>query len=505
MRFLRSLTALVTVLVTVVVAPMAVADDPTTPAVIEIGKLPVPQGKVGEQVQMVIPLINRSDQPLTGVVVTPKPSADPLHFPFEITSTSFAVQVDQPIAPAGTLPDEQAQVTVDLGSFTLRQGLASGAYGFPVAIQYRTATGYQIIEKQLFVNVEGVAAPEPQTPQPIIQEVTKYIEVPASQNAALPGIGDLPTDTGGLPAANNQASTSSVTPRLMLVSFATNPEIVTAGQDLDLNFSVQNMSSDTRVSNIKITVVSAEASLLPIGGAASVYIDSVGAREVSGQTLRFRALPTLEERPYLLTMQLDYEANGVPATAQETLAVVVRQEARVDVGNIQVSPSTIEVDRDASISFSVRNRGKSQLYNTMVQLKADQAVSAQELFIGNIAPGTASNADLLVHGDRTTNKPIVVQITYEDASGRATTIEREIELSVTEAVEEAPETPNETTTPSLLLSILPYLVILVIALLIIGSVIIRRKRKARKAASLAEQMDALDDEPFMTDGGGVTG
>lgn len=492
MRFARIVLALIGVL-TFFFNPVASADDADGTPVF-IGDGAIPKGRAGQTMNVTIPLVNGTGEVITDLVVIPNPNADIRRYPFETTTTPNATVIDK--VNAGD------QVNVDLGNFTVLGNLGTGNYGFPFVIQYRINGFIQrAIYKEIFITIEGVPQPAPEAPKPIIIEAPQYIEVPinvssySEQQTYAPGDVEMPTGN------NNAPAPTSGTPRVMLVGFNTNPVEVTAGKEFDLNFTLQNMSSDMQARNIKATLTSADASLLPVSGAASVYIDSLGAGATSGNTLRFQALPGLEERPYLLTMQIDYEANGAPVTAQETLAVVVRQEARVDIGSVTISPNVLEVGRDASVTFSIRNRGKSVIYNAQVKVKDDQGVSAQENFIGNIPAGTAASADLLIHGDRTTDKPVMLEISYEDASGRATTIEREIELAVIEAQQEDPMEGMQVEGAGFsLFSLVPYLVILMIIGGIIALVLTLRKRR-QKRTEMAEQMNALDDGPFLGDGG----
>lgn len=475
---------------------------PTVAADVQLGQGPIPAGKTGEPVQVDVPLINRGDGPAVDVLIAPKPAVDAASFPFEITQTDYTVAAGQ-LKPGET-------VTASLGQFTLRGGLASGYYALPLSIQYGDGLTRQVIEKTIFINVEGVPAPDPQTPDPITTVPPQTVEVvitqppPADlggyQPGGDPGYQPPLTDAGagaGSPAGAGNAST----PRVMLTHFATNPAEVLAGQSFKLGFGLQNMSNRVGVGNIKVTVVSSDASFLPANGASSVFINSIGAGQTAASELEFRALPTLEERPYQLTLNIEYEDNSnyQALTATESIAVVVRQHARAETGTLQAMPSSIMVGQESNVTFQVQNKGKVRLYNTRVVVKANQPISGSEVFIGNIEPGTSGSVDMMVKAEKPTTAPVSLEISFEDAAGVATTIERQVNIEIIAADEtQGEEMPSEPMPSGPAFSVLPLAIfgLAAIAAVAAGYVIVT-KRKQRREAELASSLESLDAEPIV--------
>lgn len=470
--------------------PLPDKDD----AVLSFGTGSIPQGTVGEELKISIPLLNQGNSDATNVLVTPKPSVAADHFPFEITSTNYTVRVPGTIKPKGDREVSEAQVTVDLGTFTVRPGLVTGYYAMPLTIQYRTNGTNKIIERALYIHIDGVEEPEPSAPEPITVEVPKYIEVPSYSAGSDMGSfgGDIPVGSSG---GSVTSGGSSTVPRIMLTGFRTDPETVNAGQEFTVTFTLQNMSSNVAATNIKASLASADSSLLPVDGAASVYIAQLGAGVATTQTLRFRALPTLEEMPYQLGMAIDYEAGGSPAQATETMSVVVVQPARVDVPRIQISPDNPEVGSEASVNLTINNRGRSQLFNAVVRLKDGSSFKGEEAFIGTIAAGTSSSADILVHSDTVGETTLTVQLVYEDSTGRSSTVEKSIDVNVTEDMSSAYEPTTTDDAPSPWLQLLKWLLLIaVIAAVII--IVVRNKRKKKAKRDEASQRSALDEPPL---------
>lgn len=462
--------------------------NPSQPlADIALGDSKIPAGKTGQPVSVRFSLVNRGEGAAEHVIVTPKPSAAPDHFPFKIERTSYAVDLGS-MAPGETKE-------VDLGKLTLRDGLETGYYALPMSIQYSENSARQISEKTIYINVDGVAKPQPEAPKPLTQTAPPNIQVVVPDTGAgdagsWPG-GEMPGDTGG-------GTHAGFTPRVMLTSFTTNPQEVSAGQNFQLSLTLSNMSSRTGVGNVKVTIASADASLLPVNGASSVYVDAIPAGGSASASLDFRALPNLEERPYQMSVNIEYEDSSSfqALTAEESIAVVVRQKARATTSDIQAAPDEIEIGQQASISFTVQNQGKVPLYNTRVKVKDGSRVSAPETFIGNIEAGATGNADLLVTAETVGSGDITLQISFEDATGVASVIERAVPLTTIEAMEmPGDEGDEQTAGMPAFIWLVPLLLLLVIAAIVVTYVLVQR-RKRRKTERLNKQLAEMDAEPF---------
>lgn len=472
-----SLVAALVLPVTSAQADDSASADPSPAAVIELGIGDIPAGKTGELVKVVVPLVNRGDGDARDVLVSPKLSADPANFPFEITQTDYTVQ-------AGDLA-AGATMDVELGEFRLRSGLATGYYALPLRIQYGTGS-VTVIDRTIFVHVEGVTKPDPGTPPPVTTDPPACIEVPA---------GD-----GGSSGAQGGESGGGSVPRVMLTRFSTDPGEVFAGQNFSLSFSLSNMSTRTAVGNLKVTVSSPDASFLPVGGASSIFISAIYAGQSSGGEIYFKALPTLEERPYLLSLNIEYEdlSNYQSFSTDETIAVMVRQQARAETSTITVMPETLYVGQDANISFNVQNQGKARLFNTKVKVKAGQAISGAEQFIGNIEPGAVGAVDMMVHAEKQSTQPVVLEISFEDAAGAVTTIERKVEVEIAKDTRggELPIVEPEPGNGGM--GILPF--VLGAALLVgvgVATHLFLKRRKRRQEEELAASLEHLDAEPIV--------
>ena len=298
------------------------------------------------------------------------------------------------------------------------------------------------------------------------------------------------------PGLAKAAPGEGMAPRVLLSAFTTTPAEPAAGEEFTVNFTLKNASSTTGVQNLKTTLSAPDGSLLPVGGAASVYTQWIGAGAAVGYEMRFQPSPTAEEGPHQLTLHVDYEeaAGGTALTSDETTTVRVRQHARVETSELDVQPSNLTVGQDTNLSFSVLNKGKNRLYNTSVAVKPDQAVTAPEQFIGTIEAGAAGAVDMVMHADAASIEPVTLVISYEDAGGTVTTFERQVELVIEEPSTPEPVPEDQEQVPGLALSPMAIaLPLLLVAVLVI--VLIVRRRRKRAAAHAEESLAALNTEP----------
>ncbi len=310
---------------------------------------------------------------------------------------------------------------------------------------------------------------------------------------------------GGAPAAEPgvamNPSTGQSVPRVMLTAFATDPDVVQAGESFTVHFTVQNMSKRTRVENLKVTLSGADGAFLPAAGSSSTYISSIKAEGSVSRSMEFASLPSLEDRPYQMTLSVEYEdAEFNQYSSQETVSVVISQAARADASEPQVMPSDLLVGQDASVMFNVNNLGKSKMFNVRASLDPVEGLSTPDAFVGTIEPGASGNVEMLIHADGLVTGPAKILITYEDAEGKVTTIDKPLTLTVTEdeamggdmVIEEQPVDEPEGG-----LALSPIVLAVGLGILLLASLVLllvlRSRKKRRERQALEEDMQLLDD------------
>lgn len=320
------------------------------------------------------------------------------------------------------------------------------------------------------------------------------------------GGGGSGAEGGGGSGAEGPAGIS--VPRVMLTEFISAPNEVVAGEAIAISFTLQNMSRTTRVNNLKVTLVSDEAgAFLPMNGSASTYISTIRAEGSVSREMTLRSMPTLEEKPYSLSLRIEYEdaqANAFESTEQ--VAIIVRQTVRADTSTAQVMPEAITAGQQSSVTFSINNLGKNKLFNARVTIPEGQGLAPQEVFVGTVEPGASGAVDMTVQALEETQGPINIQVSYEDANGVVTTMDKELALLVQPEMVPEEEFPMEEEfpieeeagllggIPAMTLAVGAGVVILVLALLMI---LVGRNRRRRRIREKDSDMALLDGDPLV--------
>lgn len=308
------------------------------------------------------------------------------------------------------------------------------------------------------------------------------------------------------PAPSTEAAAVS-TPRVIVTGYETDVEKVYAGQTFKLTLHLQNTSKRTAVSNMKVSLTTANGEFLPVSGSSTEFVSSLGSGKTTDMEIEMSALATLDPKPYVLTVTCNYEDGAAnPFEATENISIPVYQEARIKITDVTVSPDTISVGDQGSISFSINNLGKSTLANVQVKVEGD-SVDCEESFVGNIAAGATGYADVTVTGvqETTDDGTLKLIITYEDSSGEECTYEDEVTAYVTEMsyddnTDDYPMDEPTTGLPVIAKILIAVGVLVVIAVIVVVIVIVVNKNKKKKAAAEAEELeDELDEDLLSSD------
>jgi hypothetical protein len=294
------------------------------------------------------------------------------------------------------------------------------------------------------------------------------------------------------------------TPRVIVTGFSTKPKKVMAGKNFNLVIHLRNTSKKTRVSNMLFTLSApdggedAESSapvFLPASGSNSIYLDGIKANGTADITIKLNAKSDLMQKPYSVMLSMVYEdakANQYEATSN--LSIPVKQEVRFEVGEFEISPSTVDKGNDVNVMCSVYNTGRVKLYNVKANFEGG-GVNCPEVYLGNITPGAnaAIDAMLSTKDAQAGNQKVNMTLTYEDETGKVSDLTKDFDLEVAETAvkEEEMNSEPEPQRGSSGVSFLPIVIIAVVVIAVIISIILLVRRKKKKALNAEE---ALFDE-----------
>ena len=394
------------------------------------------------------------------ISIAPVVAAD---FPFETNDAAYNI-----VTPNG---DERPAALNASYNFTVRSDVTTGYHSVQFQIEYhKDKTDYYIV-KTINVKLEG--EPEP-------TEATT----------------EAPIQTGPIS-----------TPRVIVTGFETTPAKILAGENFTLTLHLQNTSDKTAVSNMKVSLSANEGDFLPTSGSSTMFVNKLGKEETTDLVIEMNALASLEPKPHVLTVACDYEDSSAnPFQSSENISIPIYQESRIKITDVSVSPETISVYNQGSVSFNINNLGKSTIANVQARIEGD-TVECEESFVGNIAAGATGYGDVTVTGMSPTMDDGTVKLilSYEDSTGEVNTFEQDINLFIMEEYIDdgfyiddpsyyddpgmQPESPLKKVVTIALIALVAVIVIIVVIVIAVKS---SKKKKARLEAEELE--NEIDDD-----------
>lgn len=223
---------------------------------------------------------------------------------------------------------------------------------------------------------------------------------------------------------------------------------------------------------------------LPASGSSTVYLESIKAGGTADISMKLNAKSDLLQKPYSVELSMKYEDAGFnQIETTSSLSIPVKQDARFEFSDFQISPESIAVGEEANVMCSLYNLGRLKLYNVKAVFEGD-SIEKEELFVGNVEPGSTASIDAMVKGKKETadDGKLTMTMSYENEEGETFTEQKEFQLMV--MPEETPEdmdvmmTEEEESGKGL-----PFPLIVVLVLLVVGAVvtvIVLKQRKKKK-------------------------
>lgn len=324
----------------------------------------------------------------------------------------------------------------------------------------------------------------------------------------------IPFDTGGGIANSEPMMTSGggagggsegngSVPRVIVTGFTTDPAEVKAGSNFKLTIHLKNTSKKTAVSNMLFDLSSptegadentSAPAFLPASGSSSIYLDGIKADGTKDISIELNAKSDLVQKPYSVQLSMKYEdSQATQFESASAVSIPVKQDARFEFGEFQISPESVSVGSEANIMCELYNLGRVKLYNVKAKFEGN-GIKTAETFVGNVESGATANIDGMVTAESPTAgaEKMKMTLSYEDEGGKVSTIEKEFQLEITEGMEDG---VNMTDMPideaEKGFPIVPVVIVIVVIAGIVAGVIIYKKKKKRK---LEEEEEGLVDE-----------
>lgn len=436
----------------------------------------------------VLNITNTGEVDLKNIKVSPKLKEQGAEWPFKTEYQSYEASLD--FLKAG----EKGSVSF---AFTERDDAGDKRHLLTFDITAEDEKGQQVVVDERSFYVNTTAKPEEK----------KESKTEEKQNVGSSDISESMADAGGFDngaaAYSGGSSGNSSLPRVIVTGFSTNPAEVKAGSDFTLTIHLKNTSKTTRVSNMLFELQApAEGSdeqttapaFLPTSGSNSIYLEGIKASGTADISMKLNAKADLVQKPYGINLTMKYEdsqANQIDAEA--SLSIPVKQNARFEFSEFEITPESIEVGEEANVSCNLYNLGRIKLYNVKAIFEGAH-IEKEETFLGNLEPGSSTAIDVMLEGKKVSAGDSTVKMTlsYEDEAGTVSVTEERFQLPVNEAFDDEMMTEvDEEKTEGMKLPVIPVAVAVLAVAGIVIAVIVMKKKNARK---LEEEEEELLDE-----------
>ncbi len=442
----------------------------------------------------VLNVANNSDQTLKNIKVEPVLKKNTDKWPFKTEYQSYEASIPE-------------LNTGDSGSvkfnFTQRDDAGDKTYRLTFAVTAENESGEKVYDDKVTYSVNTSAKPESQ------KEDSKSDNSGQSAGGSNDG-GNIDAYAGGVDngdavysgGGGGEASGNGSVPRVIVTGFTTNPADVKAGSDFTLTLHLKNTSKSSRVGNMLFELEAptegsdeqtTAPAFLPSSGSNSIYLDGIAANGTADISIDLNAKADLVQKPYSINVSMKYEdANASQIEASSSISIPVKQDARFEFSEFEITPESIAIGEEANVSCNLYNLGRIKLYNAKAIFEGED-IKKNETFLGNLEPGSSTSIDVMLEGIQATQGDGQVKMTlsYEDEAGTVSTTEQTFNFTVTEATDDAvvDEMPEENAAGGL--PIVPIIIVILIIAGIVAAVVIKKKKKSQKLAE--EEEDLLDE------------
>lgn len=448
-----------------------------------------PSYQYGQEKELKLTIINETESPIEHVVVNPQVKANIDKWPFEIDNKSYEQKVDK--IEAGKSYEITYQVKA-------RENVESKYYGVKFEVSY---DGLETpLEQNIFVKMTAKPEEKPQSkpeekPQPQ-QQPSEDVSVYNSE-PMVSGGGDI-----GYNGGDSQQVSASV-PRVIVTGFSTDPEVVKAGSNFKLIVHLKNTSKTTAVKNMLFDfnaptegqdANTAAPAFLPASGSSTVYLDGIGENGTKDISIDMNAKSDLVQKPYSIEMSMKYEdGNGTQFDSTSSISVPVKQDARFEFSEFEMSADTVEVGGEVNVMCNLYNLGRIKLYNVKAKFEGE-GLKSKEIFVGNVESGATASIDGMITGEAETtgDGKAKMIVTYEDESGAVFTTEKELTLLVTAPMMDDMEMGGDAIVEEeKAFPVIQVVIGVVVIGVIVGIVVVKKKKEKKRRA---QEEEILEDE-----------
>lgn len=329
--------------------------------------IPAPAGDAGQRIKLKLPLINNGGT-LTDINITPVISNSLEEWPFVVEVINYGKK------------------------------LPNMAHGDVVSLEYEFKISEEASSGAKPINFRATYK-ENGTPEESL--FSAYINV-----------------VKGKPKEDPKELPDSI-PKLMVIGYTTEPDIIYSGESFDLTLEFKNASKNKSIENCLISLTLIQDELMPDSGKSdSAYIDYLGAGKVARRTFNLKALPTATNPTSTIVVNMDYETSKVsPGSQVQGVVLEIKQEVDISIESPTIYGNENKINEPIAVTIPIVNKGKSKVYNLQIDVKDENISMIEKFYGGDLLPGAKSSADFQILCHKAGEIEGVFIITYDDIDG----------------------------------------------------------------------------------------
>ena len=219
-------------------------------------------------------------------------------------------------------------------------------------------------------------------------------------------------------AAGSGRKASAAEPKVMVSDYSLSSDEIYAGDTFTVTVKLKN-TSKASVTNMKCTISSEKGEFIPVDSTGSTYIPEIKAESEEIVKVEFSSSNSLQEKPYKLNINTEYENPNGKYESADSIYVPIRLKTDVVVSDTYIAEDEIRFGDSIEIVSTINNVGGTDIYKVTAKATGDNIADAT-CFVGNVSPGKSGNIDIItkVTSVKTVEKDDnKLTITYEDIHG----------------------------------------------------------------------------------------
>lgn len=236
-------------------------------------------------------------------------------------------------------------------------------------------------------------------------------------------------------------------PKVIVGTYSSNPVVVKAGEEFDLEIGFLNTNQTKTVKNLKANLTVKEQGendtgsvFTPVNASNTFFIDSLTPEQMEIKNIRLYTIPSAKPKTYQITLEMEYEDDkGEAITATENFGIPVEQVTKLEVAEVRVEST--EVGMPTELSATIYNTGKTSISNIRITTTGEGFdVQDNTMIIGALEKGNSKNYMPTIIPNQGGNLTGQIHIEYEDVTGQIKNLTHDFQMDVMESapMEEMP-------------------------------------------------------------------